>query len=196
MPEKAVYHEHQRILQDRFDGRRLADALAQNRRRTEFTNDDRHFIETSEFFFLATAHEDSVDCSFKGGHLGFVRITGPASLEWPEYDGNSMYRSLGNILGTPRVGLLFMRFGDAPQRLRVNGSCSLLDAPSDSPFKLTIQMQVESIFSNCPRYIPDLESGMPSPHLPGKNGVGAKPDWKNKPALAPHLPAKDPHRDS
>ncbi|MDB5378304.1 MAG: pyridoxamine 5-phosphate oxidase family protein, partial [Rubritepida sp.] len=68
------------------------------------------------FFFIATAHGEAVDCSFRGGAPGFVKVTGPSTLEWPEYDGNSMYRTAGNILRSPRTGLLFLRSapGHAP----------------------------------------------------------------------------------
>ena len=191
--EKAsMYHDGHRELQDQFDGRRLADALERHSRLTEFGPDQIDLIETAEFFFLATAHGQSVDCSFKGGALGFVRVTGPTSLEWPDYDGNSMYRSLGNLARSPRAGLLFIRFGPTPTRLRVNGRCELVR--SDEA-KLRIRLHAEEIFPNCPRYIPDLGSGAPSPYLPEGSNVGAKPGWKSRPGLAEHLPDNDPHAE-
>ena len=52
-------------------------------------------------------HAQSVDCSFKGGAPGFVRVIGDNVVAWPDYDGNRMYRSLGNIVRNARVGLLF-----------------------------------------------------------------------------------------
>ena len=121
----SMFHDGHRALQDRFDGRRVADALEKHRRLSEFGEDQRKLIAESSFFFLATAHGQSVDCSFKGGPAGFVRVTGPASLEWPDFDGNSMYRSLGNIAASPNVGLLFIRFDGSSYRLRVNGVAEL-----------------------------------------------------------------------
>ena len=50
-----MYHERSRELQDRFDTRRLADRLAETLSRTEFTAEDRAFIESRAMFFLATA---------------------------------------------------------------------------------------------------------------------------------------------
>ena len=44
------------------------------RMHTTFTDEDRRFIESVPFFFLATASADSVDCSFKGGLPGFVQV--------------------------------------------------------------------------------------------------------------------------
>ena len=191
-PRPSMFHDGHRALQDRFDGRRVADALEKHRRLTEFGPEEVAFIESSEFFFLATAHADSVDCSFKGGHPGFVRVTGSTSLEWQDYDGNSMYRSLGNILRSPRVGLLFIRFTDEPKRLRVNGLCELVEEGGP---KLTIRLSAEEIFPNCPRYIPEMTRANASPYLPDETGLGKKPWWKSLPVLAPALPSNDPHRD-
>lgn len=190
----SMYHGGHRELQDRFDGRRMADALEKHRRLPAFRDEDVTLIEEAEFFFLATAHDRSVDCSFRGGARGFVRVTGPTSLEWPDYDGNSMYRSLGNALKSPRIGLLFIRFGPEPKRLRVNGDASLHQgAPADGG-KMIVRLEADEIFPNCPRYIPDLQYVAPSPHIPDASGPGAKPDWKDAPDLSPALPEDDPHK--
>ena len=70
-----MYHEHSRALQDRYDTRRLADRLAETLQRTEFSYEDRAFIESRAMFFLATADaEGRPDCSYKGGLPGFVRV--------------------------------------------------------------------------------------------------------------------------
>lgn len=193
-PNASMFHDGHRELQDRFDGRRMADALEKHRRLEQFRDEDVAFIEQSEFFFLATAHDRSVDCSFRGGPRGFVKVTGPKTLEWPDYDGNSMYRSLGNILKSPRIGLLFIQFGEKPKRLRVNGSCTLEHPRHDSKSKLIVRMTADEIFPNCPRYIPDLTKQAASPYLPDESGIGAKPEWKNAEDLSSSLPKNDPHR--
>ena len=61
------------------------------------------------------------DCSFKGGPPGFVRVTAGDELAFPDYDGNGMFKSLGNVLVNPSVGLLFIDMHGKPRRLRVNG---------------------------------------------------------------------------
>ena len=105
------YHEKSRELQDRFDTRRLADRLAEKLSRTAFTAEDKAFVESRAMFFLASADADGQpDCSYKGGVPGFVRVTGASELSFPSYDGNGMFRSLGNVLANPRVGLLFLDF--------------------------------------------------------------------------------------
>src|SRR5262249_56141640 len=95
------YHDGMRELQDRFDGRRVADALEKHRLHFEFWEQDRKLIGEARFFFIATSYRDNVDCSMRSGDPGFVRITGPDTLEYPEYDGNNMYRTLGNIHRNP-----------------------------------------------------------------------------------------------
>ena len=89
----------------------------------KFTDDDKAFIEGAVYFFVATADaEGRPDCSFKGGMPGFVRVTGPSELAFPDYDGNGMFKSLGNLAVNPNVGLLFIALHDKPKRLRINGS--------------------------------------------------------------------------
>src|SRR6266540_6590803 len=122
MAESVMYHEGNRQLQDRFDSRRISDRLEEKLMRKEFSADDKQFIEGLPYFFLATADANGrPDCSFKGGPPGFVRVPAPDLLVFPDYDGNGMFKSLGNIEVNPQVGLLFIAMGPKPQRLRVNG---------------------------------------------------------------------------
>jgi predicted pyridoxine 5'-phosphate oxidase superfamily flavin-nucleotide-binding protein len=117
-----LFHDGNRALQDEFGSRPLADRLEQRLMRTAFTADDKQFIESTIYFFLATADaQGRPDCSFKGGAPGFVRITAASELAFPDYDGNGMFKSLGNIDVNPHVGLLFIAMHGKPQRLRVNG---------------------------------------------------------------------------
>src|SRR5207237_1946512 len=117
----APYHDGMRQLQDRFDTRRLADRLDEKLGRTTFADEDRAFIESRSMFFLASADaQGRPDCSYKGGDPGFVRVTADDELAFPSYDGNGMFRSLGNVLVNAAVALLFIDF-ERPRRLRVNG---------------------------------------------------------------------------
>ena len=185
------YHKGMRELQDRYRGRSVADRLEEHRRREVFNGEDRACIENAPFFFLSTASAESVDCSFKGGAPGFVRITGENSLCWPDYDGNRMYRSLGNIRSNPRVGLLFIYFDGTrynnAARLRINGLAEVDD--SDDAQKLfvgaqrVIRVTAEHIFSNCPRYIPNLTFEEASPFIPVEGETPPEPAWKSMPFM-------------
>lgn len=184
----SFYHPGMRELQDRFEGRAVPDRLAGNRMRTAFSDNDRAFIESSSFFFLSTATAESVDCSFKGGPVGFVRITGENELEWPDYDGNRMYRSLGNIIRNPKVGLLFIRMDgtriDGSARLRVNGRAELDDSVAARDgipgAKRLIRMTADHIFTNCPRYIPTMAAGEESIYTPRNGYTPPDPAWKSR----------------
>ena len=98
MDGAGIYHRGSRTLQDRFDSQRIADRLEEITVHAEFSDADKAFVERSPMFFLATADADGwPDCSYKGGMPGFVRVVDPKTLAFPSYDGNGMFRSLGNI---------------------------------------------------------------------------------------------------
>ena len=65
-------------------------------------------VAAADTFFLATVHTDGADVSHRGGDPGFVRVVSPRELDWPDYPGNAMFRSLGNLHADPRAGLLFL----------------------------------------------------------------------------------------
>ena len=159
MWQRPFYHEGMSELQDRFDGRRVAEAIERHRKHYEFWDDERAMIETSPFFFIGTSWNDYIDCNIKSGDPGFVKIVGPNIIEYPEYDGNSMYRTLGNLSRNPNVGLLFVRFDGKSRRMRINGRASILDDPEaigrHFGAKLVVRIECE-IYPNCPRYVPDL----------------------------------------
>ena len=194
-----MYHEHSRALQDRFDSRRIADRLAERLLRAQFSDEDRAFIERQTLFFLATADaEGRPDCSYKGGAPGFVRMVEPDTLAFPSYDGNGMFKSLGNISANPSVGILFIDF-QAPKRLRVNGRASLhLDDPLKAEFpgaQAIVRVRAEHIFPNCPRYIHRMELAAASPYVPVEGCAPPIPGWKKQPHFREVLPQGDPARD-
>ena len=117
MTDSIMFHEGNRELQDKFQSRRISDRLEEKLTRTTFTPADMTFIESVPSFVLATADASGrPDCSYTGGLPGFVRVTGPSELAFPDYDGNGMFKSLGNILVNPKVGLLFIAMHGKPQR--------------------------------------------------------------------------------
>jgi predicted pyridoxine 5'-phosphate oxidase superfamily flavin-nucleotide-binding protein len=191
-PAGAAYHAGMRGMQDRFDTRRLADRLAERLSRTEFSAEDKAFIETRPLFFLATADAAGrPDCSYKGGLPGFVRVTGPAELAFPSYDGNGMFRSLGNVRVNPEVGLLFLDF-EQPRRLRVNGRATVSDSdPLRAEFagaQLVVRVRAERIFPNCPRYLHRMQLVELSAYAPRPDYEPPVPAWKEQPVFREVLP--------
>jgi uncharacterized protein len=182
MPDNGFFHSGSRRLQDEFESRPISDRLA-GFNRTTFTADDQAFIESAIYFFIATADaEGRPDCSFKGGAPGFVRVTAANELAFPDYDGNGMFKSLGNLLVNPSVGLLFIAMHGRPRRLRVNGTAKV---SRNDPLiaqtvgaQLMVRVTASAIFPNCPRYIPKLELVEPSVYTPQPGCDPVEPVWK------------------
>ncbi len=196
MKDIPMYHEGSRQLQDSFGSRQLADRLVDVLARDSFTDEDRTFIETRPLFFLATADEQGrPDCSYKGGRPGFVRVVDPQTIAFPSYDGNGMFKSLGNVAVNAAVGLLFIDF-EKPRRLRVNGRASVhQDDPLLAEFvgaQLMVRVRAEAIFPNCPRYIHKMQIIEESAYVPSEGHTPPVPKWKQFPEFRDVLPPGDP----
>jgi uncharacterized protein len=75
---------------------------------TELTAAQEETIRAADTFFIGTSHPDGpADASHRGGNPGFVLVDSSHTLRWPDYNGNAMFMTLGNITVNPRVGLLF-----------------------------------------------------------------------------------------
>jgi len=190
-----MYHAGSRRLQDRFHARQLADRMVERIVHDAFSDDERAFIESRPLFFLATADaEGRPDCSYKGGVPGFVRVVDAHTLAFPSYDGNGMFKSLGNVLTNPQVGLLFIDF-ESPKRLRVNGRASVeLDDPllaQCEGAQLIVRVRAEAIFPNCPRYIHKMQIVEASVYAPCAGRTPPVPSWKKLPHFNEVLPPED-----
>ena len=115
------------------------------------------FVELSPFVVLASgSKEGHLDASPRGGEPGFVQAPDSTTLLIPDAPGNNRLDTLENIIGTGRIGLLFLIPG-VDETLRVNGSCRLLDDPevlkglSDEKRmpKLVIEVKVEDVYLHC-----------------------------------------------
>ena len=179
-----LYNEGARELQARFDTRRLADRLQEVKVHDALTADDRTFIESLDMFFLATADADGYpQCSYKGGDPGFVTALDEHTIAFPNYDGNGMYLSAGNLRVNPHVALLFIDFSaDRPRRLRLNGEASIeADDPLLARFpgsQFVVRVSVRAIFPNCPRYIHKMQRAERSPYVPRADRDVPVPEWK------------------
>lgn len=179
-----MYHEGMRTLQSRYGGTAVADALEKHRKHLQFTAEDRAYIESVPFFFLATSWENTTDCSMKSGHPGFVEVVSDDTLQWPDYDGNRMYRSLGNLIRNPNVGLLFVKFDGESTRIRMSGQAELVEDPSQFDHlpgaKRLIRVRMDYIYYNCPRSVPRMELQEHSKYLPRDDYEPPEPEWKSR----------------
>jgi len=195
MADDPMYHDGMRQLQDVRETRRLADRLEETIVREAFTDEDRAFIQRCPMVFVATADANSrPDCSYKGGLPGFVRVLDSRTLALPDYDGNGMYRSWGNILVNPHVGLLFIDF-ENPKRLRINAMAQisaydplLADYPGSV---FIVRMTVQRVFPVCPRYIHKMQLLELSTYVPRSDYTPPVPAWKTFDEFRDALPARD-----
>jgi len=189
-----LYPPGARALQDHFGSRPLADRMAELIISEELGTKEQTFISEQSFFLLSTVDTDGFpDVSYKGGAPGFVRCPDAHTIEFPSYDGNGMYRSLGNIIDTGKVALLFLSF-DPPRRIRVHGTAEVLtDETSRSRFveaDAVVRVTMGRNFPNCPRYIHDLAAGTLSEFAPREGHETPTPEWKSRADFADVIPPK------
>lgn len=186
------YRPGHRSLQDRFDSRRLADRLGEVALSSTIQDRDRELMEAAPFLWLATADADGwPDVSYKGGRPGFVRVLDETRVAFPSYDGNGMYRSLGNIVDNPRVGLLFCDF-DKPWRVRVKGMARLIDDDEALAMwpgaELAVEVTAETVFPNCSRYLHKISVEEISPNAPAEGHQPPEAEWKSREMFRGYLP--------
>lgn len=193
-----IFQPSHRHLQRQFDSERLADRIEERLVSDRLSEGDRAFIARCDMFFLATADAAGrPNCSYRGGDTGFVRAPDASTLLFPNYDGNGMYLSMGNVHANGHIGLLFIDFEDQ-QRLRVNGSARLLPADATEPpyaeAQFVVHVGVEQVFPNCGRYIHRMQRVEPSKFVPRSDAPTPVPNWKRSDWASDVLPAGDPAR--
>lgn len=193
------YTAEARKLQDRFDTRNLADAELAVIVHDELSEPDRGFISAAEMFWLASVDDKgSPTVSYKGGAPGFVSIIDGRTLVFPNYDGNGMYFSMGNIATSSEIGMLFMAF-DKPARLRVQGRATLTDDKAMvgrfPGAQFAVKVNITALITNCPRYIPKMRRMEGSRYVPDSTtGAQPIPGWKRIDAIQGVLPARDQNK--
>jgi len=193
-----LYGPLHRSLQDRFDTRRLADNTEARVVLTEIPPEHKAFIESRDMFFLSTIdHQGRPTVSYKSGDPGFVRVLDSKTVAFPCYDGNSMFYSMGNLLGNQHVGMLFINF-EKPHRLRLQGLATVHDndplLPEYPEAQLIVRVTVTEIFRNCPRYVHHYRKIEPSKFVPRSTGETPIAPWKRVDDIQETLPARDRER--
>jgi predicted pyridoxine 5'-phosphate oxidase superfamily flavin-nucleotide-binding protein len=167
MPGTAGEH----LLQQRFGTVERADRFYRQQVLPELNADMTDFVGRQEMMFVATSSAlGHCDCTFRAGPPGFVRVLAADRVAWPEYRGNGVMASLGNILENPNVGLIFVDFLRDVIGLHVNGHATIVpdlemrrafpDLPVESApgrkAERWVNVYVEEAYIHCAKHIPRL----------------------------------------
>jgi len=161
-------------IQAQQQSRARAERFYRRQMRTSLSERMVRLIGQQEMVFVATADMDgNCDCSPRFGGAGFVLVLDDRTLAYPEYRGNGVFASLGNILENPHVGLVFLDFFDTTVGLHVNGSADSY-VPSELPSSLLAYLEkeqpkidsaverwvvitVDEAYIHCSKHVPSLE---------------------------------------
>lgn len=163
-------NDGERRLQDHLGTRERADDFYDRQVLDHLNEPMRRFVARQEMMFVATADaRGNCDNTFRAGPPGFVRVLDERRLTWPEYRGNGVMASLGNITENPNVGLVLIDFQETIG-LHVNGSAEVVEDPElrtgwpDLPVdpvpgrraELWVVARVEEAYIHCAKHIPRL----------------------------------------
>ncbi|WP_433544307.1 pyridoxamine 5'-phosphate oxidase family protein (plasmid) [Streptomyces sp. CA-294286] len=194
----ATPSQGERLLQTHLGTSERADAFYDRQVHPRLTSSMRDFIGRQSMVFLSTADaRGHCDATFRAGPPGFVTVLDERTLAYPEYRGNGVMASAGNISENPHIGLLFMDFTRDHIGLHVNGSARLLGedeiraahpwipadpAPGRQPVLWTY-LTLHEAYVHCSKHIPHLE---PAPRpLRLTRARPRDPDYFTEPAPVP-----------
>lgn len=195
-PTRYLGSEGERRAQHMFGTDRRAMAFYQNQMMREMNVIMQEFIARQEMVFIATADaKGECDCSFRAGTAGFVQVLDSKTLAYPEYRGNGVLASVGNILENPQIGLMFIDFIQSTVGLHINGKAQVLN--NDEIVRLPhataslideammsggrhpecwVVVEVEEAYIHCSKHIPLLKKldktvhwGTDDEHIKGSN---------------------------
>ena len=168
--------EGEHKLQRRYGTQDRAQSFYKKQMITYLNDDMRRYIKKQEMVFIATADSrGECDCSFRGGLPGFVHVLDENRLAFPEYRGNGVMASLGNISENPHMGMWFGDFFDTTIGLHVNGKAAIIeneelmnwpDLPESVARDLAVSggrkseqwiiVEVEEAYIHCSKHVPHL----------------------------------------
>ncbi len=163
-------------LQERYGTQKRAKNFYARQMIDYLNSEMQEYIRAQELLFIATSDsKGECDSSFRAGLPGFVRILNEKTLAYPEYRGNGVLASLGNISENPHVGLMFLDFFKATIGLHINGKARIAEnveflESNDTPQIIKddistedgkkperwVVVEVEEAYIHCSKHIPLL----------------------------------------
>ncbi len=170
-PDRARGSRAERTAQTKYGTSDRADRFNEEQRLDHLSERMRAFIGRQEMMFVATS-DAAGEChsTFRAGPAGFVQVLGSKRLAWPEYRGNGVLASLGNISENAHVGLLFMDFTQDIIGLHADGRAMIVEddlmrtaypdlpvdeVPGRRPERWVVVV-VEAAYVHCSKHIPRL----------------------------------------
>ncbi|WP_342714891.1 pyridoxamine 5'-phosphate oxidase family protein [Lentzea xinjiangensis] len=122
------------------------------------------FVARMEMAFISTADADGeCDSTLRAGPAGFIQVIDPRTVVYPEYRGNGVMASLGNIMENPHVGMLMVDFTEDLIGLHVNGRARIAPreefaefAGEDRRIERWVVVSVQEAYIHCRKHIPRM----------------------------------------
>jgi uncharacterized protein len=161
----------ERILQERYGTTQRAQQFYRNQVTGQLTPAMQQFIRRMDMAFIATSDGSGhCDCSFRAGPAGFITVLDDHTIAYPEYRGNGVLASLGNMLQNPHIGIFLADFTHDLIGLHVNGDANIvtparmqefdLDMPASGhpgrPPEQWVLVHVTEAFIHCSKHIPKM----------------------------------------
>lgn len=162
-------------LQETYGTVKRANSFYDNQVIDNINNIMKEFISNQEMMFISTSDsQGNCDSSFRAGEKGFVKVINEKTIIYPEYSGNGVMASLGNISENPHIGILFIDFFEHQIGLHINGSAAIIENEQivdllslDSNNNQTnhvekptrwVKINVHEAYIHCSRMIPKLST--------------------------------------
>jgi uncharacterized protein len=170
-------HDHrgkidgERMLQERLGTTQRAQQFYDRQVTSHLTPVMQEFIRRMEMAFVATSNgAGECDCSLRAGPAGFIRVLDEHTIAYPEYRGNGVMASLGNMVENPHIGVFLADFTHDLIGLHVNGRAILVVPARMSEFELGpvesghaghrpvqwVVVQVTEAYIHCSKHIPKM----------------------------------------
>jgi predicted pyridoxine 5'-phosphate oxidase superfamily flavin-nucleotide-binding protein len=165
----------ERLLQEKHNTKKRATSFYENQMLNYLNSLMQQFISMQEMVFISTSdNAGNCDSSFRAGGEGFIKVIDKNTLIYPEYRGNGVMASLGNISENPHIGLMFIDFFDNCIGLHVNGKASILENEQLSKMMLPgeikdsiekegkhperwVVIKVDEAYIHCSKHIPKFK---------------------------------------
>ncbi|RDI61720.1 pyridoxamine 5'-phosphate oxidase family protein [Nocardia pseudobrasiliensis] len=188
MPGTRSGSDGERELQERFGTEGRAERFYSDQVLDRLNQPMIDFVRRMDMAFIATSDRyGECDTSFRAGKPGFLHIVDNRTLTYPEYRGNGVMASLGNILENPHIGILLIDFVRDLIGLHINGTARIVEdaalrgSVSDLPppergraADRWVVVDVEEAYIHCRKHIPHLVPAAREARQWGTDNVRAK----------------------